>query len=186
MPTPSAVTSAPRTYASMVSEILAPVVPSKLILKFKRCPTITFSSKEIQELAASYRFTLVGTFWYEKPSMTQAVVDQIGFQGSVKLELLYSSHILIHFDQEPDYLRLFSRQSGTPAGRHIHITKCTPDYDPKIEVPIVPMWVVLLGLPVHFHHKKALFQNMRMFGDPMKLDTAILGGHSPVYWAYMC
>lgn len=177
MPTPSAPMPAPRTYASMVFGIPVPVIPLKPILKFKGCLMITFSSEDIQALAVPYQFTLVGTFWYERSFMAQikAAVDRIGFQRSIKLGLLDSSHILLHFDQEPDYLMCFSRQSWTLAWHHMCVIKWTADHDPKVEVPIVPVWVALPGLSVHFHHKETLFQIARMFGEPIKLDAATSG-----------
>lgn len=52
----------------------------------------------------------------------------------------------------------------------MRVTKWSPDYDPTIDVPIVPVWVSLLGLLVHFHQREALFQIGRMTGTPMKLD----------------
>lgn len=54
----------------------------------------------------------------------------------------------------------------------MRVTKWTPDYDPKVDVRIVPVWVFLLGLPIHFHQCEALFQVVRMIGTPMKLDSA--------------
>lgn len=54
----------------------------------------------------------------------------------------------------------------------MRVTKWTPDYDPKVRVPVVPVWIFLLGLPIHFHQHEALFQIGRMVGTPMKQDTA--------------
>lgn len=54
----------------------------------------------------------------------------------------------------------------------MRVTKWTPDYDPKIDVPIVPVWISLPGLPIHFHHREALFQIGRMIRTPIKLDMA--------------
>lgn len=54
----------------------------------------------------------------------------------------------------------------------MRVTKWTPEYDPKVDVPIVPVWVTFPGLPIHFHQREALFQIGRMLGTPMKLDMA--------------
>lgn len=75
---------------------------------------IIFTEDEIKTLAAPYRFTLVGTFWYGQPPLAtiRSTLDRIGFIGKVRVDMLDSMHVLLHFDQETDYLRCFVRQFG--------------------------------------------------------------------------
>lgn len=74
---------------------------------------ITFSDEEITTLAEPYRLSLVGTFWYGRPPLAAIhnTIDRIGFNGSVRTELLDTNHILLQFSLEQDYLRCFARQS---------------------------------------------------------------------------
>lgn len=135
---------------------------------------IEFTDDEIISLAAPYQFMLVVSFWYRRPSMAtiRSSVNRIRFIGSVRVGLLDSMHKLLHFAQETDYLRCFARQSWTIAGKYMRVTKWTPEFDQKVDVPIVPVWVSLPGLPIHFHQQDALFQIGRFLGTPMKLDAA--------------
>lgn len=142
---------------------------------------ISFTKEEIQYLASLYCLTLVGTFWYRRPPLAKilSAIDRIGFSGAVKIGLIDGSHVLLHFDHEQDYLRCFTRQSWMISRNHMHVTKWTLDYDPTVEVPIVPAWVCFPGLPIHFHRKDALFQIARMIGTPMKQDASIIATNCP-------
>lgn len=71
----------------------------------------------------------------------------------------------------------------TIVGKYTRVTKWTADYDPKVDVPIVPLWICLPGLLIHFHQKEALFQIGRMLGTPIKLDAAMAEAIRPsVAW----
>lgn len=54
----------------------------------------------------------------------------------------------------------------------MRITKWTVDFDPSADVPIVPVWVALPGLPIHLHCRDALFEIVKPIGCPIKLDVA--------------
>ncbi|RAL49570.1 hypothetical protein DM860_017914 [Cuscuta australis] len=51
------------------------------------------------------------------------------------------------------------------------ISKWTPNFDPNVESPIMPIWISIKNLPIHFHAKESLMQIARIFGNPIKLDS---------------
>ncbi|KAL0430783.1 UNVERIFIED_CONTAM: hypothetical protein Sradi_0704300 [Sesamum radiatum] len=52
----------------------------------------------------------------------------------------------------------------------MRVFKWSPDFDPQIESPIAPVWIKLLGLPVHLFEKNALFTFAAKIGKPLRMD----------------
>ncbi|KAL0400831.1 UNVERIFIED_CONTAM: hypothetical protein Slati_4113000 [Sesamum latifolium] len=61
----------------------------------------------------------------------------------------------------------------------MRLFKWTPDFNPKIESPIAPVWIRLPELPVHLSQKKSLFGIASLVGLPLKLDEATADGFRP-------
>lgn len=61
----------------------------------------------------------------------------------------------------------------------MRVTKWTIDFDPSADAPIVPIWIALPGLPIHYQQKAALFEIARIVGHPIKLDVATADGLRP-------
>lgn len=104
----------------------------------------------------------------------QSCFDRIGFRQTLKLGLLDDQHILITFDNQEDYQRCFMRCSWTLNGFHMRVTKWTPDFDPKYDNSIVPIWVSFRGLPLFLHNKTALWDVAHMIREPLRMDSAAL------------
>lgn len=56
----------------------------------------------------------------------------------------------------------------------MRVTKWSYDYNPKVDVPIAPVWVSLLGLPIYLHKQEALFEIAKMIGSALKEDSATM------------
>lgn len=46
------------------------------------------------------------------------------------------------------------------------------DSRPNMDCPIIPIWITLEGLPIHFFKKEALFPIANLIGNPLKVDAA--------------
>lgn len=149
-------------------------ISPKTVSRHTDIPMISFLDFEIDALAAPFKCSLVGTFWYERPPLKviREVFEKIGFHNDLRITLIDQSHILLNFRQEADYLRCFYRRSWHISGCHMRITKWTVDFDPTTDVPIVPVWVAFPGLPIHLHCHEALFEIVKPIGSPLKLDVA--------------
>lgn len=175
--------SAP-TFADIVvgsSSAQAISISPKTVSRYKGIPLISFSDSEIDDLAAPFKYSLVGTFWYGKPPLKviRDVFEKIGFHQDLRITLIDQSHILLNFTNVADYLRCFYRRSWLISGCHMRITKWTVDFDPSTDVPIVPVWIAFPGLPIHLHRKEALFEIVKPIGCPIKLDVATKDGLRP-------
>lgn len=156
-------------------------ISPKTVSQYKGIPLISFLNSEIDELAAPFKYSLVGTFWYGRPPLKviREVFEKIGFYHDLRITLIDQPHILLNFRNEADYLRCFYRRSWYISGCHMRITKWTVDFDPSTDVPIVPAWIALPGLPIHLHRKEALFEIVKPIGSPIKLDVATTEGLRP-------
>ncbi|KAL0457103.1 UNVERIFIED_CONTAM: hypothetical protein Slati_1049500 [Sesamum latifolium] len=68
---------------------------------------------------------------------------------------------------------------GYPNGFPMRIFKWSPEFNPKIESSIVPIWIRFPELPVHLFQKKALFGIASLIGSPLKIDEATADGIRP-------
>lgn len=153
----------------------------RAIQSYKGLPSISFSADEVYTFSQPYRFSLIGSFWNGRPSMKQLNVsfERIGFKVTPKIGHLDAQHILITFQNEDDYQRCFLRRSWVLHGYHMRVTKWTPDFDPNCDTPIVPVWVLIKGLPLFLHNRTALWDIAHMIGTPLRMDTATMQGLRP-------
>ncbi|CAH9086538.1 unnamed protein product, partial [Cuscuta epithymum] len=142
--------------------------------RYKGLPAANFSEDDIQILADKHKRALVGYFYKSRPPMTtlRKSFEIIGFKGGFHLGLLEKKHVLIRFDLEEDYIRCWNRQKWDIYGNVMKVTKWSPDFQPNVESPIVPVWLTFEGLPIHLHDKRAMFVIASLIGTPLKLDIA--------------
>ena len=93
------------------------------------------------------------------------------FKGEFELGLLDNRHVLIQLQQQVDYLRLYSRPVWYVKGFPMRIFKWTSSFHVDRESPIVPIWLSLPRLPIHFFKKEALFSIASAIGPPLRLDS---------------
>ncbi|CAH9095075.1 unnamed protein product, partial [Cuscuta epithymum] len=142
--------------------------------RFKGLPAVNFSEDAVETIADRHKNALVGYFYKGRPPMNtlRRSFEMTGFKGGFHLGLLEKKHVLIRFDLEEDYIRCWNRQVWDIHGNVMRVTKWSPDFRPNVESPIVPVWLTLEGLPIHFHDKRAMFAIAGLIGKPLKLDIA--------------
>ncbi|KAG8367624.1 hypothetical protein BUALT_Bualt16G0091600 [Buddleja alternifolia] len=62
----------------------------------------------------------------------------------------------------------------------MRVLKSNPDFDPKDESPILPIWIKVLGLKPYWFHRQFLFHVASLIGKPLKLDEATTEIANPV------
>lgn len=70
-----------------------------------------FDQMEKTTLAAPFKLTLVGKFSHWKPSIEVLLKEfhTVSFKGSFSVGWLDPRHVLVHFDLEEDYMRVFMK-----------------------------------------------------------------------------
>lgn len=52
----------------------------------------------------------------------------------------------------------------------MEVSKWIPDFSVERDSPIAPIWITLLGLPVHLYNDKALTSIVNLVGTPIRMD----------------
>ena len=150
-------------------------VPMKPLGHHHGMPAVLFTKEEIALMAEPFKLSLVGKFSFGRPSMEviQKFVSTLHLKGACKVSLLDKRHVLIQLGHDEDYTRLWTRQSWFFQGYTMRIFKWNPQFHCNEESPIVPVWISLPYLPVHFMKcQTALFSIASAIGNPLRVDHA--------------
>ncbi|KAL9448767.1 hypothetical protein AB3S75_016131 [Citrus x aurantiifolia] len=126
-------------------------------------------------MAAPFKLALVGKFSFGRPpiDVIRKFFVALGLKGNVDISLLDPRHILIQLHLEEDYTRIWLRQSWFIDGRAMRVFKWSTTFHSSEESPIVPVWVSLPFLPVHYMRcKEALYSIAAVIGKPLRIDHA--------------
>ncbi|KAL0327394.1 UNVERIFIED_CONTAM: hypothetical protein Sangu_1817400 [Sesamum angustifolium] len=104
-------------------------------------PTLSFADAETEELAASYRFSLVGKFSHGALSYSQMhqLIARLGIQGAFTVSMINSKHTLISLSSKSDYSRLWLRRIWFLQGFPMRVFKWTPTFTPTQESSVAPI-----------------------------------------------
>ncbi|RAL42524.1 hypothetical protein DM860_011142 [Cuscuta australis] len=140
-------------------------LPHRSVDKFKGLPCISFSKEEVETLAAKpHSLKLLQRY---HPDTTERTMESSSSNPRSRV----STHILLNFSSDDDFHRCFKRREWSLGAYKMLISKWTPNFDPNVESPIMPIWISIKNLPIHFHAKESLMQIARIFGNPIKLDS---------------
>ncbi|KAI3454755.1 hypothetical protein Pfo_011418 [Paulownia fortunei] len=147
----------PRAVKKGLSKIL-PVIRQHTTYKGVRALFL----REDEIIVAPFKFTLVGKFSHGYPYFIKIkkCFATFGLKGGYKIRILNAKQSL-----EEDYSRLWLKQT-------LFIEE---------ESPIAPVWIRLLGLPIHLFDKRVLFNIARLIGKPLRIDEAILDYSRPSF-----
>ncbi|RAL39176.1 hypothetical protein DM860_018004 [Cuscuta australis] len=147
---------------------------------FKGCPSISFTQEDIQKLSKRFAYALIGSFSRRPPfPVLKTFLQKLGLRGDLSLGTLSSNQVLINFQFEEDYQRVFLRQTWTVGNHLMVITKWTTDHIEGFDCPIVPVWVSCPKLPVFLHDQRALSLIASTIGRPLKVDENTLNFSRP-------
>ncbi|KAL0367745.1 UNVERIFIED_CONTAM: hypothetical protein Sradi_3664600 [Sesamum radiatum] len=142
---------------------------------------INFSMEETEKLAAHLKFALIGKFSHGYPSMNtiRSYFSKLGLRGAYSIGVINIKHVIIKLHNEDDMSRLWLKQILFIDGFPMRIFKWSPEFNPKIESSVVPVWIRFPELPFHLFQKKALFGIASLIGSPLKIDEATADGIRP-------
>lgn len=169
------------------AEALAPTIlesaasHKRPITRYKGMPSISFTPEEVDRYSLPFKYTLIATFWHGRPNMKKlsSCMERIGFKTNPKFGPLDDQHIILTFAHPEDYQRCFLHRLWSASGYTMRVTKWTLDFDPKVDKPIVPIWISIRGLPLYLQNKSALWNIAHMIGFPWKMDSATSNGLRP-------
>lgn len=146
-------------------------------------PAVFFKPTHIASLSQKFEWSLIGKFskGYNKsnPKLGRPPVEDLtkyfaafDFNGEFQIGLLDNRHLLIQLRDRSDYLRLYSRSVWYIRGMPMRIFKWTSSFHVDRESSIVPIWITLPRLPIHYFEKNALFSIVNLIGFPLRMDAA--------------
>ncbi|KAH9750076.1 hypothetical protein KPL70_005587 [Citrus sinensis] len=172
---PDALPHPQKSFSDVVSGPKDSSIPFKPASLMRGEPAVIFTTEEIAAMAEPFKLALVGKFSFGRPSMDiiRKFFVSLGLKGNSQISLLDNRHILIKLSLEEDYSRIWVRQTWYVNGRGMRIFKWSKDFRCETESPIVPVWVSLPRLPVHFIHCKAALHSIAAaIGTPLRVDHA--------------
>ncbi|KAK4706803.1 hypothetical protein R3W88_033635 [Solanum pinnatisectum] len=141
-------------------------------------PAVIYDMEDFMTtLAADCRFTLIGKFSNTMPKVelirkSFIMQIQLNWGGGVNIAHYNARHVFIDLDNELNYNTVWKQQRMTIEGKLMRLQAWTPNFRPEEETPIVPIWVLLPGLPWHCFKKEFITPLLASIGKVLYLDTA--------------
>lgn len=94
-------------------------------------PAMVFTKEDIEILPASFKFALIGKFSHGRPSIPEIhkVFDSIGLRAAFTFGLLDHKHILMRFNHEDNYQRIWLREQWYLKRCPMRMFKWTPEFN---------------------------------------------------------
>ncbi|KAM3285067.1 hypothetical protein P3S67_023866 [Capsicum chacoense] len=105
-------------------------------------------------MAEQCKLTIVGKFLRSRPQIEKIrskFAEKISLKGTVKIGVFDFRTVFLDFTNEDDFNSVWFRRSIEIEGKVMWLEKWSPDFQLEEDSPIVPIWVLLLGLPCHCH-----------------------------------
>ncbi|KAH0716635.1 hypothetical protein KY285_012666 [Solanum tuberosum] len=151
------------------------LVPPKITSK-QGLPAIIYDMEDFMtKLAVDCKYTLIGKFSSTMPKMElirKSFILQTQLTGGVNIAHYNARHVFIDLENELDYNTVWTQQRMTIEGKLMRIQTWTPTFTPEEETPIVPIWILLPGLPWHCFKKEFITPLLSPIGKVLYLDTA--------------
>nr|XP_027083516.1 uncharacterized protein LOC113705806 [Coffea arabica] len=137
-------------------------------------PAVFFSREDIVKLAAPYKFVVVGKFSHGRPKLddVRRFFSTLNLKNSVTIGHLDARHVLMRFNQEADFLRVWTRGIWQIGRFPMRVFHWSPDFHVQRESSLAPVWIALPCLTIHFFDKHSLFSIASVVGRPLYVDAA--------------
>ena len=140
-----------------------------------------FPQAAVEALASPFRFALIGKFSRGRPKLEEVrkFIASLDLRENPMIGLLDARHVLIQLNNEADFHRVWFRRIWYVASFPMRVFKWTTDFHVDRESSVVPLWLQLPKLPLHFFNKQVIFQIASMVGNPLLVDAATLAVSRP-------
>nr|XP_027070434.1 uncharacterized protein LOC113695508 [Coffea arabica] len=137
-------------------------------------PAVVFSAADIAVVAAPFRYTLVGKFSKGRPLLPdlRKFLSTLDLKDTATVGLLDDRHVLLKFQCEADFLRVWGRSLWYVNGSPMRVFKWTSKFHVNRESSLAPVWFRLPKLPIHLFAKPCLFHLVSCLGTPLFVDAA--------------
>ncbi|XP_035545051.1 uncharacterized protein LOC118348161 [Juglans regia] len=134
-----------------------------------------FSKEEIARSAEPFRFSIVLKFLKQRPSLDSIrsfINNRWGLSCMPTVSAMRRPrNVFIRMTNELDFLKALSREICDVYGIPYRAFHCKPDFNEDEEPSLVPVWIVLPGLPPNFYHESFLKIFTAPFGRYIRRDN---------------
>ncbi|KAG5595247.1 hypothetical protein H5410_036479 [Solanum commersonii] len=151
------------------------LVPPRHMTKQGQPAVIYDMDDFMNKLTVDCKYTLIGKFSTTMPKIElirKSFILQTQLNGGVNIAHYNARHVFIDLYNELDYNTVWTQQRMTIEGKLMRIQAWTPKFRPEEETPIVPIWLLLPGLPWHCFKKEFITPLLESVGKVLYLDTA--------------
>ncbi|XP_035546610.1 uncharacterized protein LOC118348650 [Juglans regia] len=153
-----------RSFAELVSVVLQPLpelsVPHRgpKYVDVEIC--FQFTKEEIARSAEPFRFSVVLKFLRQRPSL-DVIRSFIHLRWGLSCMPMVTAmrrprNVFIRMTYEQDFLEAISLEACEVNGVQYRVFHWKPDFNEDEEPSLVPVWIVLPGLPPNFYHESFL------------------------------
>ncbi|XP_027118292.2 uncharacterized protein [Coffea arabica] len=148
---------------------------------YKGEAAVVFSKADADKLAAPFQWALVGKFSHGRPSLEdiRKFFALLNLKDHVSIGLMDYRHVLIKCTTEADFNRIWMRGIWQLGKYPMRVFRWTREFHVLKESSLVPVWVDLPALPIHYFDKHSLFSIISPVGRPLFIDSATAAGTRP-------
>ena len=170
-----------KSFSQLFSQPVTSPIQVRQASVYKGEAAVVFSRVDADRLAVPFRWTLVGKFSHGRPSLedTRKFFASLNLKDQVSIGLLDYRHVLIKCSAEVDFNRIWTRGIWQLGNYPMRVFRWTREFHVQRESSLVPVWVTLPSLPIHYFDKHSLFSILSPVGRPLFLDSATAAGTRP-------
>ncbi|XP_060170350.1 uncharacterized protein LOC132601267 [Lycium barbarum] len=146
-------------------------------------PALVFkASKYYGAMTSLCRRTIVGRFLKSRPQIDILIsrfCETYPLKRTVNIGVFDNFNIFLTFNKDADLNFILYKRVIDLEGYQIWLQKWTPDFKLEEDTPIVPVWVLLPGLPFHMHNWNYVKQIASVVGTPIEIDVAAKNMNRP-------
>ncbi|XP_009610625.1 uncharacterized protein [Nicotiana tomentosiformis] len=146
-------------------------------------PAVLFKASDYYGIMADEcRLTIVGKFLKPRPQIDRIrskFKELIFIKGSVKIGVYDNYNVFLDFTNEEDFNFFWYKRVVEIEGQQMWLQRWSPDFKPKEDLPVAPVWVLLPRLHFHMHRWQYVKQVVSAVGTPLEMDLATRGKARP-------
>nr|XP_027099133.1 uncharacterized protein LOC113718424 [Coffea arabica] len=163
-----------KSFSQLFTQPTNPQIQVRPVSTYKGEAAVVFSKEDMDRLAAPFRLALVGKFSHGWPPLEEIrkLFATLNLRDQLSVGLLDYRHVLLKCSAEADFNWLWTRGLWQIDKYPMRVFRWTREFHVHKESSLVPVWVSLPALPIHFHDKNSLFSILSPIRKPLFLDAA--------------
>ncbi|MQL78237.1 hypothetical protein Taro_010679 [Colocasia esculenta] len=122
-------------------------------------PAVFFSREEVSKSIQTLKLALITRCPYGRcsiPDFKSVLSQRLLLKGDYIVSVLNNRHLLLHFEDEDDYLKVIMRRSLYLKGLLYRFFKWDPHFDFNADPTFIHIWIGLPMLPVNYYYEDFL------------------------------